>query len=248
MKVSTEKVKLYTPQHLAGTLDQSVLRPIHTAKDVEENAKLCLEHNFRALVIDPAYVSLAKRLLANSKVLCASVCDFPHGRETTDSRINSVRSLLNRGVDEVDIVAKYHLLLEGNIKEFKEDLKKVVQAMNEVPLKIILEVDYLTPEQIQEATSIICEIAKEENAKNLIVKTKTGFASKVNVQNVDAVNLIHKVLVDKGLYAEKIEEITKGKIGIKASGGVKTKQDVIPLLEVGAHVIGTSSGVEIVSN
>ncbi len=245
MEVSMEKVKLYTPQHLARTIDQSVLRPTHVAKDVEENAKLCLEHKFRALVIDPYYVALAKKLLANSKVLCASVCDFPHGRETTDVRVNAVRSLLNRGVDEVDIVAKYHLLLEGNIKEFKEDIKKVVQTMNEVPLKIILEVDYLTPEQIQKATSIICEVAKEENAKNLIVKTKTGFAAKVNVQNVDAVSLIHKVLVEQGLYAEKIEDITKGKIGIKASGGIKTKQDVIPLLEVGAQIIGTSSGVDI---
>ncbi len=246
MQVSTVASRTFTPQQLAKTIDQSVLRQTHTFSDVEANAKLSLKHGFRALVVDPYYAKQARDLLKGSDVLCASVCDFPHGRETTDTRVSAVKNLLAIGVDEVDIVAKYHLLLENNVKDFKEDIRSVVKAMSGVPLKIILEVDNLTPEQIKKATSLICEVAKEESAKNLIVKTKTGFAQKVNIQNIDAVKLIRQVLDENKLYAENIEEIKNGKLGIKASSGMKSKDDVIPALNMGAHIIGTSSGVDII--
>ena len=232
--------------NLAKVLDQSVLKPTSTSKEVKAAAESSREKGFRALVVDPVYSGLAKSLLLNSKVLCASVCDFPHGRDTTNNRVSSVEKLIDIGVDEVDIVSKYHLLLEGKTKEFKDDLASVIGAVKGKVLKVILEVDYLSNEQIAQAVNCVCEVVKEKNANNIVVKTKTGFAPK-KIENVQAVSIMKEALEKNGLYALNIDEIAHGKIGIKASGGMKTKEDVIPVLEKGAHIIGTSSGEDIIA-
>ena len=246
MKVSesTSLESKYTKEFLASTIDQSVLRPTHTAKDIEEGARICIENNLRALVVNPYYVMLAKKLLSKSSTLVACVCDFPHGRETTTNRVNAVKELLEEGVDEIDIVAKYHLLKDKDSKGFKEDIRRVIKAMggSGKVLKIILEVDHLTESEIKEATRLIAEAAKEEKANNVIVKTKTGFALENKVPNLLALGIIKTILEEMGIYAKKIEDIKNGKIGIKTSGGIKTKEEALPLLDNGAHVLGTSSG------
>lgn len=247
MNTPGTSLEKYTKQFLASTIDQSVLKPTHTAKDIEEGARICTAKNLRALVVNPCYVMLAKQLLSKSQTLVASVCDFPHGRDTTANRVNSVKGLLQEGVDEVDIVAKYHLLKDKDHKGFKEDIRSIIQAINGKVLKIILEVDHLTGDEIKEATRLIAETVKEEKAINIIVKTKTGFALENKVPNLLALSIIKTILEGMGIYAKKIDNIKKGKIGIKTSGGIKTKEDALPLLDNGAHILGTSSGDEIAS-
>lgn len=240
--------KMYTSQFLASTIDHTVLAQTATSKEIEKGVKVSLEKKFRAFVVDPYFASYVKNRFLGSNILTASVLDFPHGRGTTESRTSSVKELLEIGVDEIDIVSKYHLLLEGDGKGFKEDLREIIKSMNGKNLKIILETDYLNLDQIRQAVQVICDLTKEENAKNLIVKTNTGFAKEIKTENLTAVKIIKETLGKNNLYANKIEEISTGKIGIKASRGIKTKDQSISFIEAGAHIIGTSSGEKIIEN
>lgn len=241
--------RTYTNRELANVIDHTVLKQNATEKDIRLGAEAALKHDFRAFVVEPHYAAfvIRNKLLTKSNVFCASVCDFPKAGSTTEMRVSMIKALLNLGVNEIDVVSKYYLLLDGKYYEYKRDLEEVIKAIQGKTLKIILECDYLNEEQIRRATEIICEIAKKEEAKQLIVKTNTGFAKEVKTENIDALRYIKETLEKHGLYAEKIEDIVEGKIGIKVSARVKTKDAVITLLNAGAHIIGTSSGEEILS-
>ena len=227
-------------KQLANTFDQSILRPDAISREViERNCATAIKHGFRSIVVHPCNVKLVKSLLTGSSVLTVSVCDFPHGKGLTKSRVKDVKEILKDGADEIDIVANYQYLQDEDIRSFKKDIKAIVKAMKGKTLKIILEVDMLSEKLIRTATQIICKVASEESDQNvkLIIKTKTGFAEK-KFSNIDAVRIIKKTLEELGKYGED-------KIQIKASGGIETKQDVMNLLEAGAHIIGTSKSKEI---
>lgn len=244
---NASSAKTYTKEFLAKTIDHTLLRSTATKDEVRKGAEAAKQFNFRSFVVREYYGQFVKDLLRGSNVLCAVVCDFPDGLNTTESRVSNVKSLFGQGMDDVDIVSKYHLLLDGDKAGFKDDMRAVIKAAGDKTFKIILETDYLNDEElIRTATNIICEVAKEEKSKGLIVKTNTGYA-KNEFSNLIAVKAIRETLEKHGLYATNIEEIKDGKIGIKASARVKTKQDAIDLLNAGAHIIGTSNGDKIVS-
>lgn len=228
-----------TTINLAKAFDQSILRPESISSESIKNAcEEAKKYNFRAIVIHPCYVEIVKELLKDSGVLTVSVCDFPHGKGLTKSRAKDIKEILKLGADEIDIVANYQYLIEGNIKFFKRDLKAAAKAMEGKLLKIILETDLLNERLIKTATQVIAKIAKEEDAK-LCIKTKTGFIAESKIPNIDAVRVIKKTL-------ENLDQYGEGKILIKASGGIKSKENAIELLNMGAHILGVSMGPEIV--
>lgn len=241
--------KTYTSRELAHAIDHTVLKQNATEQDIRSGASVAMKRDFRAFVVEPHFAAfvIKNKLLAKSSVFCASVCDFPKAGSTTKMRVSMIRELLNEGINEIDIVSKYYLLLDEKYDEYKKDIREVIRAMQGKTLKIILECDYLNEEKIRKATDIICEVAKEEKARYLIVKTNTGFAKEVKTENIDALRYIKETLEKDGMYAEKLENIAEGKIGIKVSARVKTKDDVVTFLNAGAHIIGTSSGEEIMS-
>ena len=225
--------------NIAKTFDQSILRPeLVSTEEIKKVAADALRLGFRGIVVHPCNVELVKGLLANSQVLTISVCDFPHGKGLIKSRVKDIKEILKLGADEIDIVANYEYIKEGDIRNFKKDLKAVAKSMEGKTLKIILEVDLLNEKQIKTATQVISKIANEENAK-LVIKTKTGFTEN-KFSNLQAIQIIKKTLEELNQYGE-------GKIKIKASGGVRTKQDATQLLEAGAHILGVSKGAEILS-
>ena len=222
---------------LAQTFDQSILRPEAISKEeIIRISKEAIQYGFRGIVVHPYNVSLVKDLLKGSNVLTVSVCDFPHGKGLTKSRVKDIKEILKLGVDEVDIVANYQLIQEENTRDLKKDLKAVAKAMEGKVLKIILEVDLLTEKSIRHATRTIAKIVSEEDA-NIVIKTKTGF-SENKLPNLTAVKIIKEILEEINLY---------GKIKIKASGGIKTKEEAFQLLETGAHILGVSKGKELIS-
>ena len=105
-------------------------------------------------------------------------------------------------------------------------------------LKIILEVDYLKDRHIKVAVEAICKVANEEN-KKLIVKTKTGFAES-HTENQDALRVIKKTLEINNMYGVD-------KIQIKTSGGIRTREEAISLLQAGAHILGVGKGKELLN-
>lgn len=225
---------------LAKTFDQSILRPdVVSENEIKRICSDAISCNFRGVVVHPCNVSLVKSLLKGSNVLTIAVCDFPHGKGLIKSRAKDIKEILKLGADEVDIVANYQYLIDDNYREFKKDLKACAKAVEDKVLKVILEVDYLNEKQIKTATEAICKIVKEENAK-IIIKTKTGFAE-VKMLNLDAIKVIKKTLEINNMYGE-------GKILIKASGGVRTKEEAISLLQAGAHILGVGKGKELLES
>ena len=225
--------------NLQKTFDQSILRPeLLSVENIKNVTQEALKLGFRAIVVHPCNVELVKSILSGSQVLTVSVCDFPHGRGLTKSRVKDIKEILKLGADEIDIVANYQYLQEGDIRNFKKDLKAVAKSMEEKVLKIILEIDLLSERQVRIAVQTITKIANEENAK-LIIKTKTGFADN-KVSNLSAVQIIRKTLEELNQYGED-------KIRIKASGGIRIKEEAIQLLQAGAHILGVSKGAEILA-
>ena len=226
--------------NLQKTFDQSILRPeLLSVENIKNVTQEALKLGFRAIVVHPCNVELVKSILSGSQVLTVSVCDFPHGRGLTKSRVKDIKEILKLGADEIDIVANYQYLQEGDIRNFKKDLKAVAKSMEGKVLKIILEIDLLSERQVRIAVQTITKIANEENAK-LIIKTKTGFADN-KVSNLSAVQIIRKTLEELNQYGED-------KIRIKASGGIRIKEEAIQLLQAGAHILGVSNSSEILYN
>lgn len=224
---------------LAKTFDQSILRPDSISEN--EIKKFCADavsYGFRGIVVHPCNVNLVKTLLKGSDVLTVSVCDFPHGKGLIKSRAKDIKEILKLGADEIDIVANYQYLIDDNYREFKKDLKTCAKAIEDKVLKIILEVDYLSERLIKTATEAVCKIANEENVK-LIIKTKTGFAEPRMLNN-DAVRVIKKTLEINNMYGDKIK--------IKASGGIRTKEEAISILQNGAHILGVGKGKELIES
>ncbi len=227
-------------QNLAKTFEQSILRPeALSAENIKNIVSESLKLGFRAVVVHPCNAELVKGLLVNSQILTVSVCDFPHGRGLTKSRVKDVKEILKLGVDEIDVVANCQYLHEGDIRNFKKDLKAIAKAMEGKVLKIILEVDLLTERLIRTATQVISKLANEENAK-LVIKTKTGFAEN-KISNLSSVQLIRRTLEELNQYGED-------KIRIKASGGIRTKEEAVQLLQAGAHMLGVSKGAELLTS
>ncbi|OGI08877.1 MAG: deoxyribose-phosphate aldolase [Candidatus Melainabacteria bacterium RIFCSPLOWO2_02_FULL_35_15] len=224
-------------QNLQKTFDQSILRPeLLSAENIKNITQEALKLGFRAVVVHPCNVELVKGILTNSQVLTVSVCDFPHGKGLTKSRAKDVKEILKLGADEIDVVANYQYLQEGDIRNFKKDLKAITKSMEGKVLKIILEVDLLNERQIKTATQTICKVANEENAK-LVIKTKTGFTEN-KTSNLSAIQIIRRTLEELNQYGED-------KIRIKASGGIRTKEEALQLLQAGAHILGVGKGAEI---
>ena len=224
---------------LNKTFDQSILRPEDvSSENIKNIVSQALKLGFRAIVVHPCNVELVKSLLTGSQILTVSVCDFPHGKGLTKSRVKDVKEILKLGADEIDIVANYQYLQEGDIRNFKKDLKAVAKSMEGKVLKIILEVDLLNERQVKTAVQAISKIANEENAK-LVIKTKTGFAEN-KVSNLPVIQLIKKMLEELNQYGED-------KIRIKASGGIRTKDEAHQLIQAGAHILGVSKGAELIS-
>ena len=193
---------------------------------LEDIVKLCSEanyYNFKSVCINPAYIETAKELLKGTDILICTVIGFPLGQNTTDVKVFEITDAIAKGADEVDVVLNVAEMKNKNYDYILNELKEVVKAANGVLVKLILETCYLEKDEIIKA----CKLATE--AKIDYVKTSTGFGTAgANVQDVK-------------LMKENISSNMK----VKASGGIKTKEDFLKMIEAGASRIGTSNGVQI---
>ena len=204
-------------------IDHTNLKAFASLEDI---VKLCSEANyykFKSVCVNPAYIETCKELLKGSNVLICTVIGFPLGQNTTDVKKFEVTDAIAKGADEVDVVLNVAEMKNKNYDYILNELKEVVKAADGVLVKLILETCYLTKEEIVKA----CELAKE--AKVDYVKTSTGFGT--GGATVEDVKLMKESISDN--------------MKVKASGGIKTKEDFLKMIEAGASRIGTSNGVSI---
>lgn len=204
-------------------IDHTNLKTTATIKDIEKLCNEAIEYGFASVCVQPYYVNLASELLKDSNVQVCTVIGFPHGMNTISVKEYEAIDATNNGATEIDMVINMGALKNKDYDYIKEEIETVRDSILGKTLKIIIETCYLTDEEIIKMTQIC-----NETFVNFI-KTSTGFGS--NGAKVEQVELMNQ---HKGEVLE-----------IKASGGIKTRKDMLDMIEAGATRIGTSSGVEI---
>ena len=210
---------------LSSLIDHTNLRPDALHSDIEILCKEAVQYKFASVCINPVYVSYAKSILKDENPKVCSVVGFPLGADSEEMKYAEARFLIFQGVDEIDMVMNIAFLKERKLDLVKNEIKKVVEAADGNCVKVIIETSLLN----QDEKALACNIVKQSGAA--FVKTSTGFSS--SGATLEDVRLIKKVVGDR--------------VGIKASGGIKTKNEALKLIEAGATRIGTSRGVEIIS-
>jgi len=215
------------PIDLAKYIDHTALKPDVTAEDIDQLCQEANQYKFASVCINPTWVKRAAQNLRGSGVPVCTVIGFPLGATTPEIKAMEARRALRDGAREVDMVINVGALKSGDRQLVKTDIEKVVDAAHEVGAicKVILETVLLTDEEKVVASAL----AKE--AKADFVKTSTGFGGG------------GATVYDVALMRETVGP----DMGVKASGGVRTAEEVEDMIAAGATRIGASAGVQIVS-
>jgi deoxyribose-phosphate aldolase len=211
--------------NLASYIDHTVLKQTTTIAEVD---RVCVEaslEGFFSVCIPPKYVPDAKKLLDGSKVKVTTVIGFPLGYNVTDAKVREIEDALEMGVDELDMVIDLCALKNGNWKHLENEIQACLRPVYEAGkvLKVIVESGILTESELLKC----CSLYSHYNIDYM--KTSTGYADAG--ASVAAVKLMREHL--------------PARIGIKASGGIRTYGFAKELVEAGATRLGSSSSMHI---
>ncbi len=215
---------------LAATIDQTLLRPTTGLREAASWMEESRERGFATLCVSPFLVPLASQRVAGTVTGVCSVVGFPLGYALTETKVEEAAHLVGLGCAEVDMVMNVAEFLEGEHEYVRDDIEAVVRAVDEASegsgiVKVILETGYLDDEGIARASALSAA------AGAAFVKTSTGFGPRgASVRDVEI------------MRAEVGSEL-----GVKAAGGIRDLDTVLEMLDAGANRIGTSNGLEILS-
>ena len=210
-------------------IEHTLLKQDAASVDLDKLYEEAKEYNFRGVCVNPCYVKSAKEALKDTDVKVVTVIGFPLGANKTEVKAFEASCAKADGADEVDMVINVTAIKDKNYDFVTEDIKAVKIACSPLPLKVILETDLLSKEEIQKA----CELAVTASAD--FVKTSTGFVKNGVGAKAEDVKLMYDTVNSHGLK-------------VKASGGIRDKETALKMIEAGAYSLGTSSGVKIVSD
>jgi deoxyribose-phosphate aldolase len=213
------------PRDVARLIDHTLLKPTATRKDVETLCEEAARHHFASVCLNTTWIPLAVQLLKGSDVMPICVVGFPLGAMSTAGKVAETRDAISNGAREIDMVINIGWLKGGEYDKVQVDIHEVVRAAQGRPVKVIIETSMLTREE-KIAASALCKAAGAA-----FVKTSTGFGG--GGATVEDVQLIRAVVGPD--------------MGIKASGGVKSAEDVKNLVAAGATRVGASASVAIVT-
>lgn len=210
--------------NLAGMIDHTLLRADARETEIRQLAEEAKKYNFASVCVNPARVALAAELLKGTDVKVCTVIGFPLGASTSEVKAFEAGDAIAKGATEVDMVINIGALKDGNDELVERDIRAVVEAAaGKALVKVIIETCLLTDEEKVRA----CELSVKAGAD--FVKTSTGFST--GGATPEDVALMRKTVGDK--------------VGVKASGGVRSREDMERMIEAGATRIGASSGVKI---
>ena len=215
------------PVDLAKYIDHTALKPETTADDIDQLCEEAARYHFASVCVNPAWVRRSAANLRGTSVKVCTVIGFPLGANTAEIKAMEARRAIRDGAREVDMVVNIGALKSGDRATVLTDIEKVVDSAHEAGaiVKVILETSLLTDEEKVIASSLA------KRAKADFVKTSTGFGGG------------GATVYDVALMRETVGP----DMGVKASGGVRTKSDVEDMIAAGATRIGASAGVQIVS-
>ncbi len=213
------------PRDLARLIDHTLLKPTSTRKDIERVCAEARKHGFASVCVNTTWIGLVARLLDGCVTMPICVVGFPLGAMSIQGKADETRHAIKAGADEIDMVLNIGALKSGDYDTALEDIRQVVAAAQGRPVKVILETAMLDRDE-KIAASALCKAGGAA-----FVKTSTGFGG--GGATVEDVTLIRSVVGPA--------------MGIKASGGVRTAQDVKDLVAAGATRVGASASVAIVT-
>lgn len=217
-------MKLLTGEELARYIDHTNLRPDATAQDIRELCAEAKQFSFHSVCVHGDRVELAASLLEDTDINIGSVVGFPLGVTESDVKRFETEAVIDRGAEEIDMVINVGRLRDGNDEFVLRELRDVVEAAEERPVKVILETCLLTREEIVRA----CHLVLDSGAR--FVKTSTGFGRS------------GATLEDVRLMRETVGP----EFGVKAAGGIRETEVALAMVTAGANRLGTSAGPAIV--
>ncbi len=208
----------------APLIDHTLLKPTATEKDIDDLCEEAVEYGFATVCVPPVFVPLAARNLYGSDVGVCTVVGFPCGYNSIRQKVLETADLVAEGAREIDMVIQIGQLLAGRIDRVEEEIAQVVIAAKDARVKVIIECCYLSETQKIEAAEAVIRAGAN------FVKTSTGFGpSGATIADVRLLN-----------------DVTGGRIGIKAAGGIRSLDQCLEFLAAGAQRIGSSAGIDIV--
>ena len=212
---------------IAKYIDHTLLTPQATRAQITKLCQEAAENNFFAVCVNPAFVRQAVKELSSTKVAVATVVGFPLGANLTDIKIAETQRAISEGAEEIDMVINVGALKSGDVELVENEIKAIVRAAKDVPVKVIIECDLLSDDEKVAAAEACVK------AGAAMVKTSTGFVKDGKGATVADIELIKKA-------------IAGSKLGIKASAGIRDYAKAKALIDAGATRLGTSAGIDIV--
>jgi deoxyribose-phosphate aldolase len=211
---------------IAALIDHTLLKPEATEADIRKVCSEARQYGFATVCVNPYWVRLVAGELAGSRVKVCAVVGFPLGANATEIKVAETAGVIRAGAQEIDMVLNVGELRGGNYEAVRDDIVAVVETAhaNGAIVKVILETALLNSEQKVKA----CLLAKEAHAD--FVKTSTGFGP--GGATTEDVALMRRTVGPA--------------MGVKASGGVRTLEDLRKMVAAGASRVGASSSVKII--
>ena len=210
---------------IARYIDSTCVKPEATYEDIKSLCEDALKYRFHSVCITPYRVKETKDLLGEvGEIAIICVVGFPNGSTTTQEKINEAKNAISEGATEIDMVVNIGAIKDGNWDYVKGEISQIAQSIAPVTLKVILEIGYLTQDELIKA----CQITREAGAA--FVKTSTGFGPRV--PTVEDIKIMRQAVGED--------------FGVKASGGIKDFDSAKAMIEAGANRLGTSHALEII--
>ncbi|MCK5013668.1 MAG: deoxyribose-phosphate aldolase [Candidatus Omnitrophica bacterium] len=218
-------INISSPQDVRLYIEHTILKPEANETNIINLCAEAKECSFKGVCVNPAFAETACKAMGNNEGLVITVVGFPLGMNTTHTKVIETEEAVSKGVDEIDMVIAVGYLKSQQFKKVYEDIRAVVVAAKNKPVKVILETCLLSSlEKV-----IACLLVKYAGAA--FVKTSTGFNTAG--ATVEDVQLMRKVIGER--------------MGIKAAGGIRDFETAKGMILVGANRLGCSSSVGIAS-
>ncbi|MEM9266325.1 MAG: deoxyribose-phosphate aldolase [Cyanobacteria bacterium P01_F01_bin.13] len=206
---------------LAPYIDHSLLVPTATLEHVDHWCSEAQRYGFASICVYPSYVQRAVENLHESRAKVSTVIGFPSGADTSASKLFAAQEATEKGATELDVMINLGWVKSGQLERIHTELAQIVEATGQC-VKAILEMALLDETEKRTAADVCMDAGVH------FLKTSTGWNGGATVEDI-----------------RLLKEITRGRIGIKASGGIRSADQAIALIEAGATRLGTSRGPDI---
>ncbi|WP_154026293.1 deoxyribose-phosphate aldolase [Olsenella uli] len=215
-----------TDKELAKKIQHTNVNPELTKEDILSLCNDCVQYDFDGVMLQPAWVPTAVEALKGTDIKVCTALGYPMGADFTDAKVYQARECFAKGADQLDFMANIGYLKGGMYDAYRDEIKAVVDAAEGKVTKIMLEFGMLTQDEKKRAAELAIE------AGITYVKNSSGWG-KGGHATIEDIKLLKEIAGDRAL--------------VKASGGIRTREQALAFIDAGASLLGTSAGVAILT-